>query len=438
VANCLGARRGLQHSSMLAAFLAQTSPPPAPAPTSSGPNAATIFYLTLLFIFLTAAVTAVFTKWARDKCLKFFNGYHVTLERIRGQTMWGGLKIFSSGIEVVYDHAFVDARGRKKTSFMIYGAELENQLLCLLRYHDELDEEKQKLRRKQVQSTFNPGFLRRMYRGVRNFVNTLRDAFGAAIGAAVNQSQRVSPASALASQSSQVTNIGQTLLGKFANAYEPLLEQYIGLPVILDVADPINPNNATTEYTGYLADYTQQFIAIFNVEHTTAQEVVVTLPDVESGESLPPLPPPPPPGAPPPVLPAPIKVEHDLAIRIDGLRMKIQNTRHEPVIVRRMEREGFEPILFGMVIPSHGVLDLPARDARNGRLFLEIVRCLDVVAPRKLATVRHAGELVARPGILEDFHLDQLPLVPAKLASVFSTVHERNESKESNIQGDVE
>ena len=35
----------------------------------------------------------------------------------------------------------------------------------------------------------------------------------------------------------------KTLLGRFANAYEPLLEQYVGRPVILDVADPINPNN---------------------------------------------------------------------------------------------------------------------------------------------------------------------------------------------------
>ena len=99
-----------------------------------------------------------------------------------------------------------------------------------------------------------------------------------------------------------MTQIGQTLLGRFANAYEPLLEQYIGQPVILDVADPINPNNATVEYTGYLADYTQNFIALFNVEHTTAQEVVLTLPDAQAGEPLPPLPPPPPPGAPPPIL----------------------------------------------------------------------------------------------------------------------------------------
>ena len=37
-------------------------------------------------IFLTAIITTVVTKWARDKCLKFFNHYHVTLERTRGAT----------------------------------------------------------------------------------------------------------------------------------------------------------------------------------------------------------------------------------------------------------------------------------------------------------------------------------------------------------------
>src|SRR3712207_2116247 len=86
-------------------------------------EASTVFYFTLLFIFLTAIITTVVTKWARDKCLKFFNGYHVTIERSRGQTIWGRLKVFSSGVEVMYDHPFVDARGRKKTSYLLYGAE---------------------------------------------------------------------------------------------------------------------------------------------------------------------------------------------------------------------------------------------------------------------------------------------------------------------------
>src|SRR2546429_7345584 len=101
--------------------------------------AGNVLLWTLLFIFLTAIITTVATKWARDKCLKFFNGYHVTLERSRGQTIWGRLKVFSSGVEVVFDAPYVDDRGRKKRSFMIYGQEIDQQVLCLLRYEGELD-----------------------------------------------------------------------------------------------------------------------------------------------------------------------------------------------------------------------------------------------------------------------------------------------------------
>jgi len=400
--------------------------PPAPA----GPSAATVFYVTLLLIFLTGSVTTVITKWARDKCLKFFHHYHVTLERTRGQTSWGKLKVFSSGIEIVYDHPYVDHRGRKKTSYMIYQQELEQQMLSLLRYHDELDETHQKARVKQVQGTFNPGPVKRFRRGVRNFINTLRDAFNAAIGAVVGQYQRMNPANAvLSTQGQNVTAIGQTLLGRFANAYEPLLEQYVGRSVILDVVDPLNPNNATVQYAGYLADYTQQFIALFNVEHKTAEEIVLTLPEQEWGEPLPPLPGPPPPGATAFQLPPALKAEHDLAVRLDGPRVKVMNTRHEPVVVRRLEREGFEPLELGMVIPSNGTLDLPARDARGGKLFIEIIRCLDVVAPRKFATVRHAGELHERRGLVDELHLNRLPLVPLVLGRDDGNEHAREDAR---------
>ncbi len=393
------------------AFLAQNTPGQA-----SAPSAAAIFYLTLLFIFLTAIVTTVVTKWARDKCLKFFHHYHVTLERTRGQTSWGKLKVFSSGIEIVYDHPYVDHRGRKKTSYMIYQQELEQQMLSLLRYHDELSDADQRARVEQVRGTFNPGPVKRFRRTARNFVNTLRDAFNAAIGAAVGQYQRMNPANTiLSTQGQQVTQLGQTLLGRLANAYEPLLEQYIGRSVILDVADPLNPNNQTVQYAGYLADYTQQFIAVFNVEHKTAEEVELTLPEQEWGDPLPPLPGPPAPGAPPFQLPPPLKVEHDLAVRMDGPRVKVLNTRHQAVVVRRLERPGFEPLEMGMVIPPNGTLDLPARDARGGKLCIDVVRCLDVVAPRKFATVRHAGELHERRGLADELHLSRLPLVPLVL-----------------------
>ena len=383
------------------------------APAPAGAGAADIFYLTLLFIFVTAIVTTVVTKRARDKCLKFFRGYPVTLERLRGQTIWGRLKVFSSGVEVLYDHPVVDAQGHKKTSFLIYGQEMDAQVLSLFRYHDALDDPMQRRRLAQIERTFNPGPMRRLWRGVRNFVNTLRDAFNAAIGAAVGQYQRMNPASVvLASQGQSVTAIGQTLLGRFANAYEPLLEQYIGQPVILEAADPLDPNNATVQYAGYLADYTQQFVALLNVAHETAEEIVLSLPDVAEGERLPPLPGPPPPGGPPLQLPPPIKQDDGFAIRIDGSRVQIQNTRREAAVVRRLERGGFEPLSLAVMIPSNGTVELPARDARGGNLILQIVRYLDVIAPRKYATVRHAGALVKRRGLVDELHLDQLPLIP--------------------------
>src|SRR4051794_38274271 len=106
----------------------------------AGVNATTVFYLTLLLVFVAAIVTALATKWSRDKCLKLLDGYHITLERVRGQTTWGRLKVFSTGIEIVYDHPFVDVQGRQKTSSILYAADLEPQVLGIFRYHNELDE----------------------------------------------------------------------------------------------------------------------------------------------------------------------------------------------------------------------------------------------------------------------------------------------------------
>lgn len=378
------------------------------------PDAATIFYITLAVIFLTGVVTTIATKWMRDKCLKLFDGYHVTLESLRGGTDWGRFRAMSSGIELLYDHPYTDTRGRKKTSLLIYGSEVEPRMLTLFRYHDELTQEQQKDRLLQVHRTFNPGFRRRIARGIRNILNTLRDAFGAAIGAVIGQAQKLHPTNVvLSTQATQVTQIGQTLLGSAAaNAYEPLLEQYIGQPVILEVVDPVNPNNATQQYPGYLADYTQQFIAVLNVEHTTSKWIEIILPDVQDGDPLPPMPPPPPAGGAAPVLPAPIKFESEIAVRIDGKRFRLHNTRTEPVVVRRLEREGYEPLEIGSVIPPNGSMSLPARDARAARVIMEEIRCIDVIAPRKYATVRHAGELIERPGLIEDLGLDHLPLVP--------------------------
>ena len=385
----------------------------------SSTDSSSILLWTLVAIFVTGVVTTLATKWARDKCLKLFHGYHVTLEGVRGNTDWGYFRCFSSGMELVYDRPYVDIGGRKKTSLLIYGNEIEPRTLSIFRYHDEQLPEHQRWREAQVRHTFNPGPFSPLRPGcVRNILNTLKDAFSASIGAVVGQMQKANPANAvLATQAGQMTQMGQTLLGRAAaNAFEPLLEQYIGQPVILEVLDPINPNNLTQQYGGYLADYTQQFVAVFNVEHGWSKQVEITLPDIDQGDPLPPLAPPPPPGGAPPVLPPPLKIEEMMAIRIDGRRMRIQNTMHVPVVARSLSRPGFEKLVIDAVIPPNATLNLPAWDSRGARpIAIEIARQMDVIAPRKYATVRHAGELVERPSLLADISIERLPLIPTFL-----------------------
>jgi hypothetical protein len=114
--------------------------------------------------------------------------------------------------------------------------------------------------------------------------------------------------------------------------------------------------------------------------------------------ALPPLPPPPAPGAPAPMLPIALVKENGVEVRMDGARMKVQNARGELLAIVKLEKEGAEPQELGMILPPMGTLNLPARDARGGKLVCTVLRAVDIIAPRKFATVRHAGELVERAG----------------------------------------
>ncbi|HWB54693.1 MAG TPA: hypothetical protein VG722_10890, partial [Tepidisphaeraceae bacterium] len=134
--------------------------------------------------------------------------------------------------------------------------------------------------------------------------------------------------------------------------------------------------------------------------------------DVEESAS----PEPPPAGTPPIPAPPPaqIKQEHKLSVMLDGSKFKIRNLGPEPLVIRQLVRQGFEPVNFGSVLPAGGILDLHVRDARGGTLVIERIGCMDVVAPRKFAIVRHAGQLLPRPTLVDEFSIPQLPLVPKR------------------------
>lgn len=366
-----------------------------------------LFFLTLLFIFGTAIVTAIFTKWAKDKCLKFFNGDAVTLERDDGRTTWGTLRVLSSGVEVEFATPGVDPIGRRRSSVMVYANELDTKTLALFRYHDALDAREREARDRQVDKTFNPGFFRRLWRKVRVLANTLRDAFSKALGAFIGQVAKANPSSrVLSTHQASVTEIGTTLVtrGNSANAYEPLLERHIGKPVILDLA---KPGGGTIGVPGYLVEYTSKFIALFNVEHEAPEALELRLP--KTGDAEPKCVK----SQPTPTTPA-AGCAVELTATVEADRIVVRNNGFDPAVVEQVEPEAFEPVVIGAIIPPGGSLDLPVRDVGGALLRARQVRRLDVVAPRTRGIVRHAGELLPKRKFLDDLGLDELPLVPKR------------------------
>ena len=344
--------------------------------------ASSAFYLTILVVFVASVVGAVVTRWKRDACLKLMRGYHVTVTRPGGRTIWGTLKVLSSGVELCFDHDVADAHGRVKRSFLIYEPELPAEVASLWRFHDELSAEGQQRRRRQAEATFNPNLARRAWRGVRNLINTLKDAFGQALSLIVGR--LTAGRAAVADSSGRVDQIGQTLLGGVANAYEPLLEQYIGQPVILDLPDAAD-GGTPRQVAGYLAEYTSAYVAVFNVEHAAGEPFTMT---VDTGDE-------------------PVERDGLTLTAADG-RLTLTSRRSNGLtVVRRIERgTGFEPLELGCTLMPGATLSLPYDADEPATLVVQLATSADVVAPRKSAVVRHAGDELPGRALLE-----QLPWV---------------------------
>ncbi len=251
--------------------LAAETPAEAPAPTGG----VLLFLLDhpfaigLTFVFLVAIVGAFIAARKRDRCLKNFARFHVVLAEQAGRRIWGRLKVFSKGLELVYDTPFDRPA---KQSFLCYEAEL-GKILALYRFTDRLEAAHVRRRRRQAHKLSHPPVRSRLWRWFRNIVNTFRDAVVTAMGMTVQQATAASTSPALKAQGGQINAIGTLLVGETANAYEPIIEQYIGRPVILELVNPADPEKRVREHHGYLGEYSAQFVLLAKVRERFQEKV---------------------------------------------------------------------------------------------------------------------------------------------------------------------
>lgn len=335
------------------------------ASSGSGLGLDNLFLWTILVVIVASMLGAVIRRRQRDKCLKLLNDHHVTLLTTGGQVLWGDLIVYSQGLEVRFDAPYQTRRGLTKTSAMLFDDEL-GQCLALCRIEEALTPNERRVRERQIRRSFNPGPWRRSWRWVRNVVNTLRDALTQVMGMFAGKVGKGGMVGGVVkTQRTKIDELSKTLVGAAGNAYEPMLERHIGRPVILELVGLGSEAGAVCEIPGFLVDYSDRFVAVFNVGHEPLEEFQLQLTQSVQREG----------------------------VKLDVLDDKIvvTATGEDTIVVRSMKDSSGTTDL-GIVLVGGSSVRLTRPRGEPVTLHLQRTRHIDIVCPRSIARVRYAGD----------------------------------------------
>jgi len=353
------------HPMNILPLIAQDEPAPHPWWMVAMDNA---LGLTLLFIFLTAIIGTIVTRRQKDKCFKLFNGYAISYLGIKGRTLWGSLRVYAQGIELTFEKPYTGRDGLTKASALLYETDLAD-CLVVCRLSDGLNDSQRQRRRKQVDRCFRPGWGRRTIRWFRNLINTLRDAFSKALSTILGQIARARPTGGVVStHQASVDRIGQTILGVVGNAYEPMLESHIGRPVVVQLPVPHDAEQKPVELPGFLAEYTDKYLAVFNLKHDPIERFELTI---------------------------------DQSMQRPGVRIDLQErnvvvtcTCADVIVVQRCASGGrvLKPRL---PLTNSCSVTLPRESGQAVTLHLERTQRIDLICPRSQAKIYFGGAVAS-------------------------------------------
>ncbi|MBE0534279.1 MAG: hypothetical protein IH624_01320 [Phycisphaerae bacterium] len=232
--------------------------------------------VTIIFILVAGSVGAFVRGRRRDKCLKDFAGYLITMEEPSGKRVWGRLRVEATGLELVYAAKHADADGHVEGSFILYKNEFVN-VQALLRFHDDLTDGQRRRREMDLKRTYHPGALQRLKRRTMNVFRTIRDSVAEVVNVLLSQAQKRSVGGGiLVGQDKYVSQMKDELIASVGTSYEPLLERHIGHVVVVEMVR----GNAVREYPGVLKEYTADFVELMDVNYETGEGLPAKKADV--------------------------------------------------------------------------------------------------------------------------------------------------------------
>jgi tetratricopeptide (TPR) repeat protein len=334
--------------------------------------------ITIGVIFFLSLTAAYLRTKTRDRCLKSWEGFHVTLERTTGKLVWGELRVVSTGMEFIYTDTVQDER-HLESSYLLYASEYA-EIQALYRYVAQLSDKSREQRARDIDSSFHPSAGRRFRRSAQNFLGTATDSLNEVFGLVLGRAGKSGGRFIAADGTSSIKSLSGKVLGQVGTIYDPLLERHIGNRVVIEVLEGTD----THEHVGILKNYSQDFVEILDVRYPLRRAVAVETGGRFEGEGL-------------------------VLEKWPGT-IHLTNRNEWPVLVHSISY-GDREELINAVIDGGEQIELHLSDAETSvaKLIVRIPEELDFIVPRSRCVVRHRAEAYEETdfkGMLEDIVFD--------------------------------
>ena len=317
--------------------------------------------ITLIIVLLSALLGAYLGGRRRDRCLVHFEHNLVNVELLEQKQIWGHLHVEATGIELNY---VSDAHEHIETTYLLYKDEFP-QIRAIYRYCDDMDEHQMKERQAMIDRVFHPRPWARLRRRVRNFISLASDSLGQAIGVIIGSTKARGSKYFTEESQEYFTSLGSHLIGYAGTDYDPLLERYVGVKVVVE----LNEGDVSHEHVGILCDYTADFLEMLDVHFPAPQKHPLAAPN--AGLETP-----------------------FLRANRAGKSLYIVNANKNSILLQTISAAEQEMPVNAVIEAGEDLaLELPAEMASlDIELDAKIVRPLDFIIPRARALIRHKAE----------------------------------------------
>jgi hypothetical protein len=324
-------------------------------------------FITLGVIFLITLIGAYLRSTVKERCLKCFVGFTVTLERADGKIVWGKLRLEPTGIELIYPDAIQDEK-HLESSYVLYGSEYHD-IQAIYRYADALSLEERARRDHNVHRAFHPSPFRQIGRGLRNFLSTATNSLNEVLNVVVGRVQKTGGRYIAEGGGASISKLSGQVLGQVGTVHDPMLESLIGRRVVAEWLE----DNEVHEHVGILQDYSADFLLLLDVQYPQQQTLTVD----EKG----------------------VGAAHRVSAEYADGALKVQNLGSQPLLLVAIKQADHEQVINGLVDGGETLVLHTEMEPIGAQLSMRVVRELDLIVPRTRCVVRHKAETVSSQGL---------------------------------------